>query len=105
MNTIPPISLPNDLSIYHSDIHEYNFLINVATGRIWIVDFQHIGVLPKAFQQYSFFNIDSPLARNVGNFLGQQQSDIVKTMAEASAMLVQIGDGSLSKHPSNFIRT
>jgi hypothetical protein len=55
----PPVSLSNDLFIYHSDISKDNFLFDVTTGRIWIVDFQHIGVLPKPFQQYAFFNIGS----------------------------------------------
>jgi len=91
-----PISLPNDLAIYHSDIREDNFLIDVATGRVWVVDFQHIGVLPKAFQQYAFFNIGHSLANDVGELLGHQEPDIVEAMSRAQGLLRQMGgDGSL----------
>jgi len=53
----PAISLSNELAIYHSDISEHNFLFDITIGRVCIVDFQHIGVLPKPFQTYAFFNI------------------------------------------------
>ncbi|KAF8343220.1 hypothetical protein F5887DRAFT_341803 [Amanita rubescens] len=89
-----PISLSNDLSIYHSDIHEGNFLLDVATGRIWIVDFQHIGVFPKPFQQYAFFNIDNSFAAAVGRHLGYQPPDIAEAMMKASSVLQQIGGTS-----------
>ena len=87
----PPISLPNDLAIYHSDIREDNFLIDVATDRVWIVDFQHIGVLPKAFQEFAFFNIGSSLGKNVGELLGLQQPDISVEMVRASNLLQMTG--------------
>jgi len=93
-NTTPPISLSNDLCIYHSDIYKDSFLLD-ATDRIWIVDFLHIGVLPKPFQQFAFFNIGSSFARAVGSCLGYQPSDIAEPMMLASAMLVQIGNSNL----------
>ena len=37
----PSISLPNDLSIYHSEISMDNFLFDITTRRICIVGFQH----------------------------------------------------------------
>jgi len=98
--------LSNDRSICHSDICKDNFLLDVATGRIWIVDFQHIAVLPKPFQQYGFFNIGSSFARDVGKSLGYQPPDIVDAMTKASGVLQQIGgDGSLGKYLSSFIGT
>ncbi|KAM6491146.1 hypothetical protein JOM56_013385 [Amanita muscaria] len=90
-NVTPPISLSNDLSIYHSDISKDNFLFDVTTGHIWIVDFQHIGVLPKPFQKYAFFNIGSSFAAAIGRYLGHQLSDIAKAMTKASSLLQQTG--------------
>ena len=88
---VPFISLSNELSIYHSDISKHNFLCDAKTRRICIVDFQHIGVLPKPFQTYAFFNIGSSLAVAVGDHLGYQPSDIANTMTKASAVLQQFG--------------
>ncbi len=101
-----PISLSNDLSIYHSDIHKDNFLLDVGIGCIWIVDFQHIGVFPKPFQQYAFFNIGNSFAAAVGRYLGYQPPDIAEAMMKASDLLQQTGGNSrLGKYSSSFIGT
>ncbi|KAI0289674.1 hypothetical protein BC826DRAFT_1030813 [Russula brevipes] len=54
----PSMSFSDDLFIYHSDIRKDNFLYDIRTGDIWIVDFQHIGVLAKPLQTYTIFNIE-----------------------------------------------
>jgi hypothetical protein len=91
-----PISLSSELSICQSDIREDNFLFDVTTDRIWIVDFQHVCVLPKSFQQYAFFNTGNSLASEVGSYLVYKQPDIVEAMKSASNLLQQIGgDGDL----------
>ncbi len=59
---MPLIYLSDELPIYDSDIRKDNFLIDIVTGCICIVDFQHIGVLQKPFQEYGFFNIDNSFA-------------------------------------------
>ena len=98
--------MSNDLSIYHSDICKHNFLCNVTTRRICIVDFQHIGVLPKPFLTYSFFNIGCSFAAAVGNYLGYQPSDIANAMTNASVVLQQIGgDADLGKYSFSVIGT
>lgn len=74
----------------------YPFLIDVATDRIWIVDFQYIGVLPKPFQQHAFFSTSS-LASNVGRSLGYQRPDVV--VVKAASILKQLGgDGSFGRY-------
>ncbi|KAN0073756.1 hypothetical protein V8E55_012010 [Tylopilus felleus] len=55
---------------------------------------EHIGVLPKPFQTYGFFNIGSSFAAAVGNYLGYQPSDIANAMTKASTVLQQIGGGA-----------
>ena len=97
-----PISFSDDLSIYRSDIRKDNFLHDISTGDIWIIDFQHIGVLPDPFQTFAFFNIGSSLATAVSRHLGYKSSDIADKMTRASGVLRQIsGNASLSKslHP------
>ncbi|KAH9957725.1 hypothetical protein BGW80DRAFT_1257164 [Lactifluus volemus] len=58
---------------------------------------QHIGVLPKPFQEYGFFNIgNSFAAAAAGSHLGLQPSRIADAMGKASVVLRQSGgDGSL----------
>lgn len=73
--------------VYDSDIFKHNFLYNVATRRICIVDFQYIDVLPKPFQTYGFFNIGSPFATAVGNYLCYRSPDIANAMTPASSVL------------------
>jgi len=86
-----PISLSSELAICHSDIREDNFLFDVTADRIWMIDFQHVCVFPKAFQQYAFFNIGSSLAREVGRYLGYKKPDIAEAMTRASGLLQQMG--------------
>jgi len=89
--------LSSELSICHSDIREDNFLLDATTGRIWIIDFEHVCVFPKPFQQYGFFNINSPLASEVGRYLGYKQPDIVEAMMRTSSLVHQLGTGKLGK--------
>ncbi|KAF8578817.1 hypothetical protein K439DRAFT_1361046, partial [Ramaria rubella] len=104
-NMILPISLSNDLLLYHSDICKDNFLIDVTTGHICIVDLQHIGMLPKPFQQYAFFHISIPFASAIGRLLGHQPSSIVEVMTNTSCLLQQTAAGRLGKYLSSFMGT
>ena len=67
-----------------------NFLID-SEGRVCIIDFQHVGVLSEAFQQYAFFNIDKAFAAKVGRKLGYQPSEAVNEMVKVSSLLHQRG--------------
>lgn len=71
-----------------------------------MIDFQHVGVLPKVFQTYAFFNIDNAFAAAVGRELGYEPSNIANEMVKASSTLQQCGgNASLSKYSSSFIGT
>ena len=76
--------------IYHCDIDQDNFLID-SEGRVCIIDFQHVGVLSEAFQQYAFFNIDKAFAAKVGRKLGYQPYEAVNEMVKVSSLLHQRG--------------
>lgn len=91
------ISFSDDLAIYHSDIRKDNFLHDIKTKKTWIVDFQHIGVLPVPFQVYAFFNTDNPFAAAVGDYLGRRPSDTADEMTRASGLLQQVGGGGSLK--------
>ncbi|KAG5647071.1 hypothetical protein DXG03_001441 [Asterophora parasitica] len=57
--------------IYHSDIKKDNFLVD-ADHRVWMIDFQHVGVLPLPFQQFAFYNTNA-FAAAVGRALNVEK--------------------------------
>ena len=85
-------SFSEGLFIYHFDISKGNFFIDTAAKRLWMIDFQHVGVLPKVFQTFTFFNIDNAFAATIGRKLGYKPSDIANKLLYAS----------LSKFSSSF---
>lgn len=90
--------------IYHSDIKKENFLLD--SNRVCIIDFQHIGVLPQAFQTYASFNVNRPFAASVGRKLGYQPSRTADVMVRISIVLQQSGGtASLSMYSSSFMST
>ena len=92
-------SFSENLAIYHCDIRKDNFLINYyATGQVCIIDFEHIGVLPKPFQSFAFFNSDEDFAAAVGRKLGYKASNVTKEMVMASGSLWQSGWDGGSKY-------
>ncbi|KAJ3506545.1 hypothetical protein NLJ89_g6808 [Agrocybe chaxingu] len=97
-------SFGDDRRIYHSDIKKENFLLN--SKGVWIIDFQHIGVLPQVFQTYAFFNTGEPFAAKVGRKLGYQPSRTANAMVPISGVLQQCGGISIpSMYSSSFMRT
>ena len=92
-------------SICHSDIWPENFLLD-QDKRVWLIDFQHIGVLPAVFQTYAFFNIGQKFASDVGKRLGYQPSDTANTIARASGTLQMCGgDANLGNYSSSLMAT
>jgi hypothetical protein len=90
--------------ICHSDVTPGNFLLN-AQG-VWIVDFQHIAVLPEVFQTYGFFNSGLPFAAQVGIALKYQPSDKANKMVPISSVVQASGGSFLAgMYPSILMRT
>ncbi|KAF9483282.1 hypothetical protein BDN70DRAFT_990467 [Pholiota conissans] len=69
--------------IYDCDIDKENFLVD-PEGRVYIIDFQYIGVLSEAFQRYAFFNIGKSFAAKVSRRLGYQPSPSPNKMVQVS---------------------
>ncbi|KZT32141.1 hypothetical protein SISSUDRAFT_1133338 [Sistotremastrum suecicum HHB10207 ss-3] len=78
------------LSVCHSDITRENFLLD-TNEQVWMVDFQHVSMLPTIFLEYVFFNVGEKFASDVGAQLGYQASDISNAMVVPSSMLQQRG--------------
>ena len=79
--------------ICHSDITLDNFLVN--SEGVWIVDFQHISVLPKVFQIYAYFNSGMAFATQVGKWLDQEPSSEANAMVPITSVVQESGGSSL----------
>lgn len=90
--------------IYHSDIKKDNFLVD-ANRCVWMIDFQHIGVLPLPFSQYAFYYTDNAFAAAVGKALNIEKDKHAAAMARASIILKQSGSGSLGQYDPTCIDT
>ncbi|KAF8958880.1 hypothetical protein BDZ97DRAFT_1433973 [Flammula alnicola] len=95
---VPPKPPPIDFTsapnvIYHSDVKMDNFLVD-DDHRIWLIDFQHIGVLPLPFCQYAFYSVGNAFAAAVGNLLNIELHDDVHMMGRAAAIIGQSGNDS-----------
>jgi len=77
-------------SICHSDINAENFLLD-SDKKVWLIDFQHVSVLPPVFLTYAFFNTGEKFASDIGKRLEHHPSDAANAMVSASSMLQQTG--------------
>ena len=87
-----------ELRIYHSDISKDNFLLDL-NNKVWMIDFQHVGVFPEVFQTYGFFNHGLRFSFDVARKLGYEPSSIANQMVKAASMLqMTCGSGQLGKY-------
>ena len=92
------------LQIVHSDVKEDNFLF--GPKGVCIVDFEHISILPPAFQTYAFFNIGESFARDVGKALKYQRLGPANKLVPVASILQQCGgDANFGLCTSFFICT
>jgi hypothetical protein len=71
-----------------------NFLVD-DQDRVWMIDFQHVGVLPLPFRQYALYNIGNPFAIAVGRLLNIEPYDDDRKMVRAAAIIKMSAGGSL----------
>ncbi|KAG8702417.1 hypothetical protein FRC11_011497 [Ceratobasidium sp. 423] len=76
---------------YYTDIKPDNFLFKSDGLELWIIDFQHISVLPEVFQSYAYFNIGLPFAAEVGKRLKHQPSSKANAMVPISNVIQASG--------------
>ncbi|KAJ3530289.1 hypothetical protein NMY22_g8637 [Coprinellus aureogranulatus] len=79
-------------AIYHADIKKDNFLLD-SSGKVYIIDFQHIGVFPEVFQNYAFFASREPLGREFARKLGYEPSKDLNLMGKFASTIVMSSKG------------
>lgn len=82
-----------ELSFYHSDIRPDNFLVD--EGGIWMVDFEHVGVLPSSFASYALRTADSMFLPAIRT-LWPVSPNCAK-LGRAAGLILQCSDKSLGR--------
>jgi len=83
-----------------SDITLENFLYDPETQRVWMVDCQHVNVLPQSFFSFYLHRSGGPFVRAVAakiDFPVSSQLDLLET---AAIIVLQSGNGPLGEHQS-----
>ena len=77
-----------------SDIHEGNFILD-PTGRLCLVDFNSVGLLPKSFAVRAVKFPGKPFNKGIADHLPSWTSPNLASMARARYILVMIADPTL----------
>jgi len=74
-----------------SDMHEGNFILD-PTGRICLVDFNTVGVLPRSFAVYTMKMSVRPFVESVARYLPTWTSPNLVSLAEVRDVLIRTAD-------------
>ena len=77
-----------------SDVHEGNFILDPA-GRLCLVDFETVGLLPESFAVYTVKVSREPFVKSVGNCLPSWTSPNLAAMAKARTIVNMSADPTL----------
>jgi hypothetical protein len=79
-----------------SNVTLNNFHWDPVTERVWMVDFQHVNVLPQSFTSFYFHTAD-PFAKEVAERIDLPVSSQLSLLVQAAIIVMQSGNTSLGK--------
>jgi hypothetical protein len=82
------------LLIGHSDINLDNFLYDPLTGKVWMVDYQHVNVLPESFVSFAMHFNPSRFGEAVAEMVDFPRSTKLEVLELAAIIVMQSGNGS-----------
>ncbi|KAJ7214248.1 hypothetical protein B0H12DRAFT_367766 [Mycena haematopus] len=89
------VSFANEALIFSpSDISLDNFLWDPPTRRVWLVDCQHINILPESFFSFYLHNSADPVVRAVAVALDFPVSPQLGLLEAAAGIVMQIGNSA-----------
>jgi len=89
------VDFSNDKLVFtQSDMDKGNFFID-NNGKICILNFEQIGILPESFAQYTMYESRSAFVENVARYLDWPPPSNLESMARAGSMLMMLGDSTL----------
>ena len=75
-----------------------NFLINPDTLEVWLIDVEHINILPSPFASYALHAISDDFINAVADRVELERWRHLDNLVRAAQLLVQSGDKSLGKY-------
>lgn len=92
------VTLANErLLISHSDINLDNFLYDPVTGQVWMVDYQHVNVLPESFVSFALHVATHAFAKAVAEKVDLPQSTQLEDLELAAIIVMQSANKTLGK--------
>ncbi|TDL20691.1 hypothetical protein BD410DRAFT_363626 [Rickenella mellea] len=82
------------LQFCHSDIKRRNFMIRPDTLEVWLIDAQHISILPSPFASYALHGPRDKFIRSVAEKLGLKRWHHLRYMSYAAFRLQHSGDST-----------
>jgi len=96
--TLRAVTLANErLLIGHSDINLNNFLYDPVTGRVWMVDYQYINVLPESFVSFALHVTTHSFVKAVAEKVDFPQSTQLEQLELAAIIVMQSANKTLGK--------
>ncbi|KAJ7326363.1 hypothetical protein DFH08DRAFT_337999 [Mycena albidolilacea] len=102
----PPIDFTSvPLAIYHSDISMGNFLLDPATQRVWLINFEHVGAFSLPFRAFALYNTGSAFAvAGCGDAARRRAGKTLTSIVHAANSLRMCGDESLGLGGDGSVR-
>ncbi|KAJ6598512.1 hypothetical protein B0H10DRAFT_734251 [Mycena sp. CBHHK59/15] len=83
------------LQFCHSDISPDNFLIDPVTLEVWLVDAQHISILPEPFASFALYTTATPFIAEVAARMNLEPWPHLNDLARAAQLIQMSADKSL----------
>jgi len=96
--TLRTVTLANErLVIGHSDINLNNFLYDHVTGRVWMVDYQYVNVVPESLVSFALHVTSHSFVKAVAEKLEFPQSTQLEQLEPATISVMQSANKTLGK--------
>ena len=85
------------LLIGHSDINLDNFLYDSLTGQVWMVDYQHVNVLPESLVSFAMHLTTDAFVKAVAEKVDFSQSTKLELLELAAISVMQSANKTLGR--------
>lgn len=101
--TLRTVTFANErLLIGHSDIDLDNFLYDPVTGRVWMVDYQYVNVLPESLVSFAMHVPTHSFVKAVAEKVDLRQSTQLEQLELAAILIMQSANKTLGDYQGCF---
>ncbi|KAG5638515.1 hypothetical protein H0H81_012152 [Sphagnurus paluster] len=85
------------LFLSHSDVTLKNFLWDPVAERVWMVDYQHVNILPQSFASFYLHRSSDPFVKAVAAKIDFPVSSKLDLLMQAAYIVLQSGNSSFGE--------